>query len=124
MAAGRPDRIGVALGALGAGAATGAALVTLCLALFRQQLMTTLPLILFFGIVTAVATAWSLAGAIDDTWRRAVTATLAAFAGLMLAGLAAPADMIGGQIGLLVYAIVLAGCAGHAARVARRAGTS
>ena len=102
------DRIGIALGALAAGAAVGAALIAAGLGVFRPSIETALPLVVFGGIALAATTGWVVAGPIDDTWRRAVTATLAVFAALMLAGLAAPIDMVGGRIGLLAYSAALA----------------
>jgi hypothetical protein len=118
-----PDRIGIALGALAAGAAAGAAVTLLGLAMFRAALANSrdsLPLILFAGIVSAATLGWSLSRAIADTWRRGVTAALAVFGALMLASLAAPADMVAGRAGLMGYAGVLAVLAVLAVRYNRR----
>ncbi len=118
-----PDRIGVALGALAAGAAAGGAVILAGLAMFRPALAASrdgLPLVLFAGIVAAATLGWSLSRAIPDAWRRGVTAALAAVAALMLAGLAAPADMIAGRAGLVGYAAVLAVLAVLAVRYNRR----
>jgi hypothetical protein len=117
------DRIGIALGALAAGAAAGAAVTLLGLAMFRTNLADardSLPLVLFAGIVSAATLGWSLSRAIADTWRRGVTAALAVFGALMLAALAAPADMIAGRAGLMGYAGVLAALAVLAVRYNRR----
>jgi hypothetical protein len=117
------DRIGIALGALAAGAAAGAAVTLLGLAMFRPNLADardSLPLVLFAGIVSAATLGWSLSRAIADTWRRGVTAALAVFGALMLAALAAPADMIAGRAGLMGYAGVLAALAVVAVRYNRR----
>jgi hypothetical protein len=118
-----PDRIAVALGSMTAGAGSGAALITFAISLLRDSLTNTIPIILFAGIVLAVACGFSLTRAIDDTWRRAVTGALAAFAALMLAGLAAPADLVGGQIGLIAYGVLLMGLAASGLRYARRGAT-
>jgi hypothetical protein len=118
-----PDRIGIALGALAAGAAAGAAVTLLGLAMFRPNLADardSLPLVLFAGMVSAATLGWSLSRAVADTWRRGVTAALAVFGALMLAALAAPADMIAGRAGLMGYAGVLAALAVLAVRYNRR----
>jgi hypothetical protein len=118
----RPDRtgpadlIGVALGALGAGAAAGAGVVTLALMALRDRLQNLLPLIVFAGIVTAAAAAWTLASPVADWWRRGLTAALAVFAALMLTALSAPADRVAGVTGLIALAILLFVAAGMAAR--------
>jgi hypothetical protein len=122
--AGPPDRrsdlIGVALGSIGTGAATGGAAVALGLLLFRGQLDRNLPLVVFTGIVSAAGTAWLQSAALaGDTWRRGVTAVLAVFLGLLLAFLSAPADRLGGTTGLAVYAVLLAVAAGLGARYTR-----
>ena len=111
-----PDLIGVALGALAAGAAGGAGAVTLALAVLRTRLEYLLPLLVFGGIVTAAALAWRLAAPITDWWRRGLTAVLAVFGALMLTALSAPADRIAGITGLLALAAALLGAAGLAAR--------
>jgi hypothetical protein len=121
--AGPPDRIGIALGALAAGAAGGAAVTLAGLAIFRAALADSrdsLPLILFAGIVSAAMLGWSLSRTIPDAWRRGVTAVLAVFGAMMLAGLAAPADMVAGRAGLMGYAGVLVLLAVLAVRYNRR----
>jgi len=117
---GRADLIGVALGALVAGASTGAGVVTLALVALRDRLGQILPLIVFAGIVAAVLVGWLLAGPITDWWRRGLTAALAVFAALMLTALSAPADMVGGVAGLVTYAVLLLAAAGVAARYSLR----
>jgi hypothetical protein len=120
---GAPDRIGIALGALAAGAAAGAAVTLLGLVMFRASLAESrdgLPLILFAGIVSAATLGWSLSRHLADVWRRGVTAALAVFGALMLAGLAAPADMVAGRAGLMGYAGLLAALAVLAVRYNRR----
>jgi hypothetical protein len=117
---GGPDRIGIALGALATGATGGAAVVLLGLALFRTTLAASLPLIVFAGIVAAATLGWSLGRDVSDTWRRGVTAALAVFGAMLLALLAAPADMLAGRLGLLCYTAVLAAVAVTAVRYNRR----
>lgn len=117
-----PDRVGVALASLAAGAAAGAGVVSAGLVLFRSVLHDALPLVLFGGILTAAAIGWILSGPIADTWRRGVTAALAVFGAMMLAGLTAPADMVGGRVGVIVYAAAMLLGAGWAGVTARRAG--
>jgi uncharacterized membrane protein YfcA len=103
-----PDLVGVALGSIAAGGAGAAATVAVGLLVLRDQLERVLPLLLFAGIVVALSTAWTLARPIADWWRRGVTAALAVFAGMMLAALTAPADMVAGQPGLIAFAILAA----------------
>jgi hypothetical protein len=119
-----PDLIAVALGGMAAGAGSGAALITFGITLFRNSLTNSLPIILFLGIVLAVACGWSLTRAIEDTWRRGVTGALAAFGALMLAGLAAPADLVGGPIGLIAYGTVMVVLAASGFRYARSRATT
>jgi hypothetical protein len=114
----RRDPVGGALASLGAGAAVGAAVVTAALIILRTVQRqasgdgdsalqaTIIGAGLFAGIVTAVATAWSLSPTLDP-WRRSVTSALAVFAGTILAVGAAPADLAGGRVGLAVYAVLL-----------------
>ncbi len=118
------DRIGIALGALAAGAAVGAALIAAGIGVFRPSIGTALPLVVFFGIALAATTGWVVAGPLDDTWRRAITTTLAVFGALMLAGLAAPIDVVGGRLGLLAYSAVLAVAGVVAVRTTKRAGAA
>lgn len=115
-----PDLVGVALGSIAAGAAGAAGLLALAMALLRERLGTLLPLLAFGTILVAVALAWSLAGAIADTWRRGVTAALAAFGAVMLGALTAPADMAAGRMGLGVYGLTVLAGAALAIRYARR----
>jgi hypothetical protein len=110
------DFIGVALGALVAGAGAGGGTVTLTLVVLRARLEQLLPLIVFGGVVIAATVAWWLALPITDWWRRGLTAALAVFGGLILATLSAPADMIAGSLGM----VVLGGLLLTVARVAGR----
>jgi hypothetical protein len=114
------DLIGVAIGSIATGATAGAAVVTLGLLVFRDQLNQSLPLVVFAGILAAGLGAWLLADALaHETWRRGVTAVVAVFAGLLLAFLSAPADRLAGTAGLAVYAALLAAGAAVAARYTR-----
>lgn len=115
-----PDLIGVALGGLTAGSATGAAAVTVGLVVLRDRLTDILPLLLFAGIVVAVTVAWGLSAPIADWWRRGITAALAIFGSMMLTALTAPVDMLGGRVTLAGFALVLLLVAGLAVRYTRR----
>jgi hypothetical protein len=113
----------VALGALAAGAATGAGVATLALVALRARLAHALPPLVFAGIVSAVVVGWILASPIADWWRRGLTAALAVFGALILLFLSAPADMLGGDAGLVTYAVLLLTAAGIAARHGLRSGS-
>jgi hypothetical protein len=117
------DPIGVALGALAAGATGGAGVVGLGLLLFRNRLASLLPIFLFAGVVAAAAIAWTLARPITDWWRRGVTAALAVFGAMMLAALTAPADILAGRTGLGALTLVLALASGVTTRYALRSRT-
>jgi hypothetical protein len=114
------DPIGVALGALAAGATGGSGVVGLGLLLFRNRLASLLPILLFAGVVVAATIAWALARPITDWWRRGVTAALAVFGAMMLAALTAPADMFAQRVGLAALTVVLAVASGLATRYALR----
>jgi hypothetical protein len=117
------DPIGVALGAVAAGATGGAAAVGFGLLLFRTRLAALLPVFLFVGVVVAATLAWTLARPIADWWRRGVTAALAVFGAMMVAALTAPVDMAAGRAGLGCFAILLASASGLATRYAIRSRT-
>ena len=126
-----PDRIGVALAAIGAGASLGGAVVAAGLLIFRSwqasgaTLPENVPLLsgpLYVGIVTAVFIAWRVSGPVQDVWQRAIVCGLALFGSAMLAALAAPADILGGRLGILAYGAALAMSGWSALRRARRAG--
>ncbi len=80
-----------------------------------------LTVILLTGIALAVVTAWSLTKPLQETWRRGVVGALAFFGTSLLAGLSAPADMLGGRSGLSAYLIVLLVALVSTLRAARRA---
>lgn len=109
MTHGTSDPVGTAIASIGAGATTGAACITLGLILFRAAgpAEPIIPSALFLGVVAAVVTAWMLSRPIADYFRRGVTAAIGAFTALVLAGLAVPADMLAGLLGLSVYVVVL-----------------
>ena len=124
-----PDKIGVALAAIGAGASFGAAVVAAGLVIFRSwqasgaALPENVPLLsgpLYVGIVAAVFIAWRVSGPVRDVWQRAIACGLALFGAAMLAALAAPADMLGGRPGILIYGALLAVSGWSALRRARR----
>lgn len=127
---GGPDPVGIALSSLVAGAAAGAAVIALGTFLFRlgpppseeadvPQLL--LPVAVLAALVLAAGLAWGRARAITDGWRRALTAALGAFGGLLLGALTVPADMLAGGGGLILYAALMGAVAVRAARAARRA---
>jgi len=111
------DPIGTALASLGAGAATGAAVITVGTIVLRagwgadvpSAPVWLLPMVLFVGMVAAVVMCWRLSRPIEDYFRRGIAMVIAVFAALLLAGLAAPVDMVGGILGLIVYLLLLTG---------------
>ncbi len=109
MTHGTADPVGTALASIGVGASTGAACITVGLIIFRTAgpAEAIIPAGLFVGVVTAVATAWVLSRPIADYFRRGVAAAIGAFAALLLAGLAVPADMVAGIFGLSIYLVLL-----------------
>ncbi len=124
------DPVGLALASIGAGAFTGAAAITAGLIVVRSAFTATGPTgpggtvlstALFLGIVAAAAIGWLLTRSIDDVFRRGVTAVIAAFGGLLLAGLAVPADLVGRVAGLVAYFGLLVAADLWAIRRARRA---
>jgi hypothetical protein len=126
------DPIGVALASIGAGAATGASVVTASLLIFRIiQAGTAAPspdqqflLIsggLMGGLIAAVVTVLVLTQTLSDLWRRAVAAGLAVFGTALLTVGAGPADILGGVGGLASYVALLLGGAIYARRRARMA---
>ena len=114
------DLVGVALGSLASGAASGAAAVALGLVALRPRLGTLLPLLLFAGIVVSASVAWTLARPITDWWRRGVTTAIAVFAAMLLTAGTAPADMAFGTAGVLGFAAAMIIGAALAARYVRR----
>ena len=109
MTHGTSDPVGTALASMGAGASTGAACITVGLIVYRTAgpAEAIIPTSLFVGIVVAVATAWVLSRPIADYFRRGLTAAIGTFAALLLAGLAVPADIVAGVVGLSLYLMLL-----------------
>ena len=125
-----PDRISVALAAIGAGASFGGAVVVLGLLVYRtwqatgSALPENIPLLsgpLYCGIVGGVTIAWIVSKPVADIWQRSICCGLGLFGSAMLAALAAPADALAGRAGLLVYGALLALSGWSALRRARRA---
>lgn len=111
------DPVGTALFSVGAGATTGAAVMTGGVAALRYLQAGGEPdPNLAFAIVTgtalgglaaAVATGWVCTGPIDDRWRRAVTAAVSAFGAVLLALVATPVDLLLGTPGIAGYLVLL-----------------
>ncbi len=130
---GTNDPVGTAIWSIGAGATSGAVVMTAGVLLVRllqggdpQNLATQLGTgilgsSVFLGLAVAVATGWLSTRAIPDPWRRGVTAALCVFGAVLLAVLATAADMIAGAGALGVYTGVLCFAAGVAHRGARQA---
>lgn len=128
------DPVGTALASLGAGAVTGAGVITVGLIAYRMVAgggpevvdapYALIPISLFVGIVVAVVCAWLLSRPVADYFRRGLTAALAVLAALMLAGLAVPADMVWRGGGLAAYLLLLVAADVWLLLKARRAGTS
>ncbi len=128
------DPVGLALAGLGAGSASGAAVVTAGMLLLRtiqvsggpEQAVdlgfTVIWASLALGITAAVATGWMLTGALDDTWRRAVVGALSVFGTALLAGIGMPVDLLAGRVGLTAYLFAMLVAALYARSAALRAG--
>ncbi len=131
-----PDPIGTALASIGAGAATGAAMMTAGVVVLRTVQRADasalsvdtgfliLSVAVVGGVVAAVASGWLLSRTIHDVWRRGVIAALSVFGASLLTLVAAPADMLAGRLGLVAYLVVLLVGAIGARAVARRAGAA
>jgi hypothetical protein len=126
------DHIGVALGSIGAGAAAGASVVTTSLLIFRiiqaggaaptaDQQFLLISGGMMGGLLTAIITVLILTFTLPDLWRRAVAAGLAVFGTALLTAVAAPADILGGVVGLGIYIALLLGGAVYAGGRARAA---
>ena len=126
------DPVGTAIASIGAGATSGAAVMAagvLAVRLLQRgdpgglSTDTTgmlLSVTVTVGLLVAVFTGWFLSRAIDDRWRRGVTAGLAVFGTVLLSVVAAPIDMVAGAPGLGTYLIVLTVFAVRLHRTARR----
>lgn len=74
------------------------------------------------GVATAIASATTAIGDALDLWRRSVTGALAAFGGLLLAGvLSTIADMLAGRIGLAILLLIFGLAARHLFMMVRAA---
>jgi hypothetical protein len=126
------DPVGVALAGIGAGSATGAAVMTagvLTLRLLQAGGTTSaeiggslLTATLFGGIVAAVLSGWVATASIDDTWRRGVSAAVAVLGAALLAIGATVADQFLNVAGLGVYCVALIVAAVLTHRLAYRLG--
>jgi hypothetical protein len=113
------DPIGLALGSIGAGATTGAAVVTAGTVIVRllpeggsgDAAFGVLTGGALLGIAVAVTCTVIVTAAIADLWRRAVAGAIAAFLAILLGAISAPADRLAGRIGLAVYLLLLIGAA-------------
>ncbi len=112
------DPVGTALSSIGAGASTGAAVLTAGVLLLRvlqagnpdmpvQQGGAILGTSAILGVVAAAATGWARTRTIPDLWRRGVTSVIAVFGAAILAVFATAADMVGRRVGLGLYLAVL-----------------
>lgn len=127
------DPVGTAIASIGAGAAVGTASTTggvLVVRLLQGGDPAALPsdvggmilsIAVSVGLFAAVLTGWMASRAIDDTWRRGVTAALAVFGTVLLSVLATPVDLVAGPIGLAVYLVIVSVLAVRFLRAARRA---
>ena len=127
------DPVGTAVGSIGAGATSGAVLMTG--GVFVLRLMQAgdpasvspdvggaiLSVAVSTGLLAAVAVAWLRSRSIDDVWRRGVTAAVAVFGTVILSVLAAPVDSVAGTAGLGAYLAVLLIATFATHRAARRA---
>lgn len=113
------DPVGTAVWSLAAGATTGAVVMTA--GVFLLRLVQTvglraptdlsglvLGLTVLGGIAAAAGTGWIRTEAINDLWRRGVTAASAVFGAALLTVAALLADTLGGTIGTAGRALGLA----------------
>ena len=101
-----PNRVGTALWSLVAGSCTGAAACAAALLLIPKS-PNTLTFVFGGGLLVAVVTGWLVSGAITDTWRRAITATICAFGATLLIIGTIVVDLMGQALGILAYGIAL-----------------
>ncbi|HEX9692863.1 MAG TPA: hypothetical protein VGA22_12280 [Gemmatimonadales bacterium] len=112
------DPVGTALAAIGAGATTGAVVLTagvLMLRVLQQHpdglaeatggaLLTGS---MVGGVFGAIVSGWGRTRAIDDYWRRGVTAAVSVLGAALLGVAATAVDQFAGWIGLAVYLVML-----------------
>lgn len=127
------DPIGTALAAIGAGATTGAVVVTAGVLLLRvlqagrpEDLSQDVGFVvlfasMFLGIAGAATTGW-LRARIADRWRRGVVGGISVFGAVLLALIATPLDVFVGVPGIAGYVVLLSGAAVYLHGAARRAG--
>ena len=120
------------LAGIGAGATTGAAVMTA--GVFALRFMqasgnasnevggSVLTATLFGGLVAAVLSGWIATAPIADGWRRGVTAGISVLGAALLAIGATVADQLTGMIGVGAYCVVLVVAAGVTHRAAHRSG--
>jgi len=123
------DPIGVTLGSLGAGAGTGAAVMSAGTFALRttqsaggggDAAFGVLAATVMLGLAATILTTLHVNRPVDDLWRRATTAAIAVFGMVLLTLVTAPLDAFLGRAALLPYAGLLSVGAGLAARSARR----
>jgi len=126
------DPIGLTLTAIGAGAASGAFVITLGVVALRLVQsgagqteanptdFTLLSAAVMAGPVVAVTMTLVATRAIGDLWRRGVASAIAVFSAFLLSALTAPLDMVAGRAGVILFAITLLGATVALARRARR----
>lgn len=125
------DPVGRALFSIGAGATTGAVLMTGGVGLVRYLQAGGQPSPdLAFGIFTgsalggvavAAASGWVHTRRIDDRWRRGVTAAVSVFGAVLLATVAIPVDLLAGGAGLGIYVVALVAAVAYFHRLAAAA---
>ncbi len=128
------DPVGTAVASLGAGATTGAAVITGGMVALRIMQGRGVDLAdagsaaalvgssLFLGLASAAGTGWIRSRPIPDVWRRGVVAALSVFGAALLSLVCIPVDVGLGPSGLLGYLLVLATAATITTQAARRAG--
>ena len=126
------DPVVLAVASLGAGATTGASVITAGTIALRSLPMpgqstgagaVVIWITLLAGVAAAAASGWLLTKALGDLWRRGVIGALSVFGSALLATLAMPADMLGGRAGLAIYLAVLVAAVLYTRGVASRAAT-
>lgn len=113
--------LGLAAGG-GAGGATitAGALVLRGLEPGRDAGFAVLTAAILSGMAVAAMVAMVLTRGVQELWRRAAAAIVAAFGACLLALVAAPADLLAGPAGLAAYSALLLGVAAGLWRRARR----
>lgn len=124
------DPVGLALASIAAGAATGAAVITLGVIAARTFPGTTpsgtsppqliVPVSLAIGVATAIATGALLTRPFEP-WRRGVIGMLSVFGTALLTLISIPLDMLGRRPAIIAYLVVLTVLAGLMTRTATQA---